>query len=71
MKLVFILGDAAVGKMTVGQALMKITDLRLFHNHMAIEPVLETDRPAGGQACEKRHRKPAEEQAVEEGSANF
>ncbi|MBR4466939.1 MAG: shikimate kinase [Clostridia bacterium] len=41
MKLVFILGDAAVGKMTVGQALMKITDLRLFHNHMAIEPVIE------------------------------
>ncbi len=41
MKLVFLLGDAAVGKMTVGQALMKITDLRLFHNHMTIEPVLE------------------------------
>ena len=41
MKLVFILGDAAVGKMTVGQALMKITDLRLFHNHMTIEPVME------------------------------
>jgi len=41
MKLVFIIGDAAVGKMTVGQELMKITDLRLFHNHMAIEPVLE------------------------------
>ena len=41
MKLVFVLGDAAVGKMTVGQALMKITDLRLFHNHMTIEPVLE------------------------------
>ena len=41
MKLVFIIGDAAVGKMTVGQALMKITDLRLFHNHMTIEPVLE------------------------------
>lgn len=41
MKLVFILGNAAVGKMTVGQALMKITDLRLFHNHMTIEPVLE------------------------------
>ena len=41
MKLVFILGDTAVGKMTVGQELMKITDLRLFHNHMAIEPVLE------------------------------
>lgn len=41
MKLVFILGDAAVGKMTVGQALMKITELRLFHNHMTIEPVIE------------------------------
>ena len=41
MKLVFILGDGAVGKMTVGQELMKITGLRLFHNHMTIEPVLE------------------------------
>ena len=41
MKLVFLFGDAAVGKMTVGQELMKITDLRLFHNHMTIEPVLE------------------------------
>lgn len=41
MKLVFILGDAAVGKMTVGQKLMEITDLRLFHNHMTIEPVIE------------------------------
>lgn len=41
MKLVFLIGDAAVGKMTVGQELMKITDLRLFHNHMAIEPVIE------------------------------
>lgn len=41
MKLVFLIGDGAVGKMTVGQELMKITDLRLFHNHMTIEPVLE------------------------------
>ena len=41
MKFVFIIGDAAVGKMTVGQELMKITDLRLFHNHMTIEPVME------------------------------
>ena len=41
MKLVFIIGDSAVGKMTVGQELMKITNLRLFHNHMMIEPVLE------------------------------
>lgn len=41
MKLVFLIGDAAVGKMTVGQELMKQTDLRLFHNHMTIEPVIE------------------------------
>lgn len=41
MKLVFLFGAGAVGKMTVGQELMKITDLRLFHNHMTIEPVLE------------------------------
>jgi hypothetical protein len=41
MKLVFLIGDAAVGKMTVGQELMKITDLQLFHNHMTIEPVIE------------------------------
>ena len=41
MKLVIISGSGAVGKMTVGQELMKITDLRLFHNHMMIEPVLD------------------------------
>ena len=41
MKLVFIFGNGAVGKMTVGQQLAKITDLKLFHNHMTIEPVLE------------------------------
>lgn len=41
MKLVIIFGDIAVGKMTVGQELAKITGLRLFHNHMTIEPVIE------------------------------
>ena len=41
MKLVLIIGSGAVGKKTVGQELMKITDLRLFHNHMMIEPVLD------------------------------
>ena len=41
MKLVVLIGDAAVGKMTVGQELMKQTGLRLFHNHMMIEPVIE------------------------------
>ena len=41
MNLIVIIGSGAVGKMTVGQELMKITDYRLFHNHMMIEPVLE------------------------------
>ncbi len=41
MKLLFMIGNAAVGKMTVGQELAKITGLRLFHNHMTIEPVIE------------------------------
>lgn len=41
MKLLLLFGDSAVGKMTVGQELCKITSFRLFHNHMAIEPVLE------------------------------
>lgn len=40
MKLVLIIGAGAVGKMTVGQELSKITNLRLFHNHMMIEPVI-------------------------------
>ena len=41
MKVLFLFGNAAVGKMTVGQELMKITSLRLCHNHMTIEPVIE------------------------------
>jgi len=41
MKFVMILGKFAVGKMTVGQELAKITDLRLFHNHGTIEPMFE------------------------------
>ncbi len=39
MKFVLITGPQAVGKMTVGQELAKITDLKLFHNHMTIELV--------------------------------
>ena len=41
MKLVVIIGAGAVGKMTVGQELAKITGLRLFHNHMSLEMVIE------------------------------
>ncbi len=41
MKLVIIFGPHAVGKMTVGQALAARTGLKLFHNHMTIEPVCD------------------------------
>lgn len=37
MKFVLIFGPQAVGKMTVGQELEKITDLKLFHNHATLE----------------------------------
>jgi hypothetical protein len=37
MKFVFIFGPQAVGKMTVGHELEKITELKLFHNHLTIE----------------------------------
>lgn len=39
MKLVIIIGPGAVGKMTVGQELTKITDFKLLHNHMFLEVV--------------------------------
>lgn len=39
MRLITIIGPQAVGKMTVGQELEKITGLKLFHNHMTIELV--------------------------------
>jgi hypothetical protein len=40
MKFVIIFGPPAVGKMTVGYELAKLTGFRLFHNHMTIELVL-------------------------------
>jgi len=39
MKFILIFGPQAVGKMTVGHELEKITNLKLFHNHMTIEMV--------------------------------
>ena len=50
MKLLIIAGDAAVGKMTVGQEVAKRTGLRLFHNHMTIEPVIEIFGQYNGKA---------------------
>lgn len=50
MKFVLIFGPQAVGKMTVGQELEKLTGFRLFHNHMTIEfvsPFFSYSTPAG------------------------
>jgi hypothetical protein len=41
VQFVVIFGPPAVGKMTVGDQLCKITGFKLFHNHMTIEPVLD------------------------------
>ena len=40
MKFVVILGAQAVGKMTVGQELLKITDLRMITNHTMYEVIM-------------------------------
>lgn len=41
MKFVVIFGPPAVGKMTVGYALAERTGMKVFHNHMTIDLVLE------------------------------
>ena len=40
MKFIVIFGPPAVGKMTVGNELAKLTGLKLFHNHMTIDLIL-------------------------------
>jgi hypothetical protein len=40
--LLVLFGPPAVGKMTVGRAIVANSSFRLFHNHMTIEPLLET-----------------------------
>jgi hypothetical protein len=40
MKFIVIFGPPAVGKMTVGYELARLTGFRLFHNHMTIDLVL-------------------------------
>ncbi len=39
MDLIIICGPPASGKMTVGQELQKLTDYKLFYNHMSLELV--------------------------------
>jgi len=53
MKLLFIFGAHAAGKMTVGQTLSRITPMKLFHNHMTIEPVIELFGAYNGAVTER------------------
>jgi tRNA uridine 5-carbamoylmethylation protein Kti12 len=39
MKLIFIYGPPAVGKLTVAEELVKLHDYRLFHNHLTLDLV--------------------------------
>jgi len=52
MKIVVIIGPHAVGKMTVGQELERLSGLKLFHNHLPIElvtPYFSYGTPEGRQ----------------------
>jgi hypothetical protein len=41
MKLIFIHGPAASGKLTVGRELSALTGIELFHNHLVVDALLE------------------------------
>jgi hypothetical protein len=41
MKLIIIFGPSAVGKMTVGHELQKLTGIKLFHNHVTLDLVAQ------------------------------
>jgi len=56
MKLVILLGAQAVGKMTVGQELVKITKLHLLHGHVMFELILEHFGGIFGDVTEKLKR---------------
>lgn len=67
MKLVVIFGPPAVGKMTVGRELARRTGLKLFHNHMTIELVLnffDYGTPAFGRLVGEFRRRIFEEAAA-------
>jgi len=42
MKLIFVYGMPAAGKLTVARELSRITGFRLFHNHLAVDLLLST-----------------------------
>lgn len=69
MKLVILFGPPAVGKMTVGHELAQRTGLKLFHNHMTIDPLLnifEWGQPAFHRLVAEFRRRIFEEVACSE-----
>ena len=69
MKFVVIFGPPAVGKMTVGHELAKLTGLKLFHNHMTIELVLnffDFNDPRFGKLVSEFRKRVFEEVAASE-----
>ena len=40
MKLIFLYGLPATGKLTIGEKLARLTGYKLFHNHIAVDPLL-------------------------------
>lgn len=40
MKLIFLYGLPATGKFTIGGELARLTGYKLFHNHLAVDPLL-------------------------------
>lgn len=69
MHFVCIFGPPAVGKMTVGHELTKLTGYKLFHNHLTIEPflgVFEFGSPSFNRLSSEFRRRVVEE-AVQAG----
>ena len=65
--LVVIFGPPAVGKMTVGLELERLTGLPLFHNHMSVDPILryfDFGTPAFGRLVSEFRRRLFEEVAA-------
>ena len=57
MKLVFIYGIPATGKLTIGRELARLTGLKLYHNHLAVDLALSLfnayDNPYLMELCDR------------------
>ncbi|WP_214770349.1 AAA family ATPase [Exiguobacterium sp. s133] len=67
MKFVLLLGPQAVGKMTIGQELERLTGMKLFHNHQTIDlllPYFDFSKPAHHRLKDLIRREMFKEMAV-------